>query len=69
MLGFSMIALTVLIAGIFFTLFLIAAAATIQYEKAKRDEHRAAKPKRGSREPLIFSKSSRVEDALIEKSA
>jgi hypothetical protein len=53
MLGFSMIALSFLIAGIFFTLFVIAAAAAIRYENAKRDEHHAAKPKRDSREPLI----------------
>ena len=68
MLGFSMIALSFLIAGIFFALFLIAAVAALQYEKAKRDEHRAAKPPRSRREPLIFSDSARAADGL-EKSA
>jgi hypothetical protein len=68
MLGFSMIALSFLIAGIFFALFLIAAVAALQYEKAKRDEHRSGKPKRSRREPLVFADSSRVEDTL-EKSA
>lgn len=67
MLGFSMIALSFLIAGIFFALFLIAAAAAFQYERAKRDDHRSAKPKFSRREPLVFS-ASKVEDAL-EKSA
>ena len=67
MLGFSMIALTFLIMGIFALFFVAVIVTSLQYEKAKRDERRSTKPKRVSREPLIFS-DSRVEDAL-EKSA
>jgi hypothetical protein len=61
MLGFSMITLSFLIVGIFALLFITVIVTSLQYEKAKRDEHRAAK-----RDPLRFPDS---DDSLLGRSA
>jgi hypothetical protein len=68
MLGFSMIALTFFIAGIFLMLLIMAGAAAYEYEQAKRDERRNTQPKRASHEMLVF-RDDHADDSLFGRSA
>jgi uncharacterized membrane protein len=65
MLGFSMITLSFLIMGIFALFFVAVIVTSLQYERAKRDEHRTDS-QRTSRDPIRFPDS---DDSLLGRSA
>src|SRR5215203_2695858 len=66
MLGFSMITLSFLIMAIFAVFFVAVIVTALQYEKAKRDDHRDTSKPRSRHEPLSFPGS---DDSFLERSA